>query len=97
MKFESVRCDECKRIQDGVNHWEKAIVWKQGTDVLGLTLGIAVDETFTNQCYRKTEDVSMPKITQEIHDLCGQACAVKHLGKLLGWSVTAGAEAEQPR
>jgi hypothetical protein len=25
-------------------------------------------------------------VNTDIHDLCGQGCAVKHLAKLLGWS-----------
>jgi hypothetical protein len=28
----------------------------------------------------------------EIHDLCGQGCAFKHIGKLLGWSQMPTAE-----
>jgi hypothetical protein len=30
----------------------------------------------------------------ELHDLCGQGCAFKHIGKLLGWSQTPTAEVD---
>ena len=74
MKFESVKCDECGRIQDGSNHWMKLVLWV--ADGAGNT--VAIGQLCEGLAYRGLEAQTL--------DLCGQACAIKHLGKLLGWS-----------
>jgi hypothetical protein len=83
MKFESVKCDECQRIQDGANHWMKIYVWPMN---VGATVGMGFlpDQLVLHN--------TQPPIEPEAHDLCGQGCAVKHLAKLLKWNVPTEAE-----
>ncbi len=80
MKFESVRCDECQRIQDGANHWQKMVVWPL-SDGNTIALGHLSEQLRTNI-----------GAVYEIHDLCGQRCAMLHIAKLLGWSTPGAAE-----
>jgi hypothetical protein len=74
MKFESLKCDECGRIQDISNHWQQMAIQRNespGDPLIAIVLGDL--ELISNGSH-------------ELHDLCGQACAIKHLAKLLGWS-----------
>jgi hypothetical protein len=73
MKFESVKCDECQRIQDGANHWMKMWVFSHDD---GNTLAIGAFP----------HEVEVGGIQPDVHDLCGQRCAMLHIAKLLGWS-----------
>ncbi len=82
MKFESLRCDECGRIQDTANHWLKMALWKSDTGNT-VSLGLLAQNLRTN--------TDSP---YELHDLCGQGCAMKHLAKLLGWSSVLEAQKE---
>jgi hypothetical protein len=74
MKFESVKCDECGRIQDGANHWLQVAIKRNespGDPLIAIVLG----------------DLELVcGGADELHDLCGQGCAMKHIAKLLGWS-----------
>ncbi len=84
MKFESVKCDECKRIQDGANHWVQMRVWTtpEATECVAVALG-----PFQEHADLRVKNIN-PESRIEIKtiDLCGQGCAMKHLAKLLGWS-----------
>lgn len=86
MKFESVKCDECQRIQDGSNHWTRMIVYLQAKATVGIVLGPILDQTWTVEFQSATD--------REFHDLCGQHCAMKHIAKLLGWSSVLQAQEE---
>ncbi len=74
MKFESLKCDECGRIQDISNHWLAIIEWKDSVGKVAVAMGDLAHVLL----HRGVEPKRL--------DLCGQACAIKHLGKLLGWS-----------
>jgi hypothetical protein len=74
MKFESVKCDQCQRIQDQANHWLKIVYWEDSIGKVAVAMG-------------DLSHVLLHRGVEPAHlDLCGQACAIKHLGKLLGWS-----------
>ncbi len=79
MKFESVKCDCCGKIQDISNHWMKVSLWVSSTGGNVVALG-----AFANE-------LNCPIERQEL-DLCGQSCALKLLAKLLGWSTPGAAE-----
>lgn len=81
MKFEAVKCDECGRIQGEANHWERLQVWTDKNNS-ALCYGVALGNIVTN--VMGTGDVTMAKV--EIHDLCGQGCAIKHIAMLLKWN-----------
>ncbi len=66
------RCDECGRIQSEANHWVRIQVWFQE----GICVGVVVLK----------ERLSLVE-TGEYRDLCGQGCAVKHIAKLMNWTV----------
>ncbi len=67
MTVEKVICDECGRVKDHANHWHK--IWVNGpTLVLGDISGVAIEAG--------GYDISA-------HDLCGEACFYRHIGKLL--------------
>ncbi len=63
-------CDGCGRLKEASNHWQKMGVFTDGGQV-SIELG----------------DLRGPRIGEErkyaVHDLCGEACFYKHLGKLL--------------
>lgn len=80
MKFESLRCDECNRIQDGANHWLKMKVYSCEERTVSVGIGDV-----------ESQSPYSGRINQEVHDLCGQSCAVKHIAKLLKWNVAAEA------
>ncbi len=76
MKFESVKCDECHRVRGESNHWLRMATWTRDDDV-SIQLG-----AFSNH---------IPGDATQL-DLCGQACALKHVAKLLGWSTPGAAD-----
>jgi hypothetical protein len=78
MKFEAVRCDECGRIQGEANHWVQVQAIVRGEECAGIVVGPIEDNVIT------AGNFSMYKLSAR--DLCGQACAVKHIGKLLKWN-----------
>jgi len=88
MKFESLKCDECLRIQDQANHWLKMRVCRsQGEgDKTVLILGEVDGFGFP------TPTMPVTNLSEEEHDLCGQGCAVKHIAKLLKWNVATEAQ-----
>jgi hypothetical protein len=73
MKFESVKCDQCQRIQDQANHWMKIMLW-----VDNYTNTIALGPLADGLSHLNVE-------VQEL-DSCGQGCTTKLIAKLLGWS-----------
>ena len=101
MKFESLKCDECKRIQDGANHWVKMGVHYT------YTPGEQLEPDFSKMtpsliALGQVEETSLilghsvalagNREATIIHDLCGQGCAVKHIAKLLKWNVATEAQ-----
>ncbi len=100
MKFESLKCDECGRIQDISNHWIK----------LAAHYSYMQSEVTTPFSEMKPNLIALGQVdsddlmlghakglagmreTTKILDLCGQSCALKLLAKLLGWSTPGAAE-----
>lgn len=82
MTFQAVKCDECGHIQGESNHWTRMTIWLD-RDAPDRCLGVAVGPV--SEDAMATGEYTMAK--KEIHDLCGQGCAVKHLAKLLKWNV----------
>lgn len=80
MTFTGIRCDECKTIQGESNHWTHMQVWTDKDGRRSVALGPIVGSVLG------AGDFTMA--THEMRDLCGQACAVRHIAKLLGWSAT---------
>jgi len=85
MTFQAVKCDECGRVQGEANHWLKMAVYLRNSVALIVALG-SVDEN--RRLFEEQEDYTIADVI-EIHDLCGQGCAVKHIAKLLGWNLPA--------
>ena len=92
-EFKSVRCDECKRIQDGTNHWIKmaahyTYMADEATQLSEMKPNLValgqVDSD--NLILGHSVGLAGMKETNVVLDLCGQSCAVKHLAKLLGWN-----------
>ena len=72
MNFSGTKCDECGRIKGESNHWHQmGVLYSGGGNwvELGALMG-------------PTDMVTIPK-EYEVHDLCGEACFYKHIGKLL--------------
>lgn len=68
MTVEKVICDECGRVKAEANHWHQMCVYQGPAPGQTLVLG----------------DLSgWDRTPFEIHDLCGQECLYKHIGKLL--------------
>ena len=71
MNFSGTKCDECGRIKDAANHWHQIGVGVTNAGrnwlELGALLGLPNDLVET----------------YEVHDLCGEQCFYKHIGKLL--------------
>ncbi len=86
MKFESVKCDECGRIQDISNHWLKLRAWFYDD---GGCVGVAMGDMAPTGMMGVSNFTSA---TAELRDLCGQGCAMKHIAKLLGWSTPGAGE-----
>lgn len=79
MTFQATKCDECGALKGENDRWQQFQVWTStnaGTVAIGLgKLGDLLELTRT-----------APPIESVSVDLCGQACALKHIAKLLGWS-----------
>jgi hypothetical protein len=94
MKFESLKCDECGRIQDISNHWIKLAAHysylqsEAATPLREMKPNLIALGQVDSDSLILGHSVALAgmKETTIILDLCGQACAIKHLGKLLGWS-----------
>ena len=71
MKFDGVKCDECERVKGDGNHW--------------ITMQVYGDPK-TIQLGGGMQLGSGGKPLAELHDLCGSACALKHISKLMGWN-----------
>ena len=76
MNFSGTKCDECGRIKGESNHWHQmgVYVWpaSEGQSPLSVELG----KLHGAPAGQAGDDY-------EIHDLCGEQCLYKHLGKLL--------------
>jgi hypothetical protein len=68
MTVEKVVCDECGRVKDHANHWHKIGMANTATGIW-IELGAIGGHA------------EYP--TYEVHDLCGEACFYKHIGKML--------------
>ncbi len=70
MNFNGTKCDECARLKGESNHWHQIGVTTDG-GLAHIELG----------------ELRGPYLGEErkyaVHDLCGEACFYKHLGKLL--------------
>jgi len=88
MKFQAIRCDECGRIQGDSNHWVQVRVWSTDQGCVGVAFGSMAVTTGAMAVSEKAV------ASTELHDLCGQGCAFKHIGKLLGWSQIPTAEVD---
>jgi len=77
MNFSGVRCDECGRIKGESNHWHAmGILWIG--DNVSIELGeLTGPKNLTDECGRPMDT------KYEVHDLCGEQCFYKHIGKLL--------------
>jgi hypothetical protein len=76
MKFDGVKCDECQRIRQEVNHWVQLYVWEsKNAGVLAIALGRLADLLMLTR--------TAPPVEPVVHDLCGQDCLSKHVAKLL--------------
>ena len=92
-QFQATKCDECGRIQGEPNHWTQIQAWTEKNNPT-VCYGIALGKIVGNAM--GTGDFTMAK--PEMRDLCGQACAMKHIAKLLGWNATAlEVSQEKPR
>ncbi len=80
MKFESLRCDECGRIQGEANHWLTLHHWSVANKPNDIVISLGEN----SDLMIGVSDFSTAQ--RQEHDLCGQSCMVKHLAKLLGWS-----------
>ncbi len=73
MTVEKVICDECGRIKDHANHWHRICVLKSDE---GGTVSLEIGHIMTLEAPSSVW-------RHAIHDLCGEACFYKHIGKLL--------------
>jgi len=67
MNFSGTKCDECGRIKGESNHWHQ----------IGVTQELGAGGRLSLLLGLLAHDVD------EVHDLCGEACFYKHIGKLL--------------
>ncbi len=99
MKFESVKCDSCGKIQDAANHWIKMAAHYS---IMSTASAPATDDKPSLVAMGMVEENSLilghsvglagMREINVILDLCGQQCAFKMLAKLLGWSTPGAAE-----
>ena len=75
MTVEKVICDECGRVKGEANHWHEVAVWQTKTAMLAVACGMCADQLVLERVD--------PPVELEIHDLCGEQCLYKHIGKLL--------------
>jgi len=83
-QFQATKCDECWRIQGESNHWIQMSVWSKPDQdaAIGIAMGLmALGGVMAVSDYTSAK--------RELHDLCGQGCAMKHIAKLLKWSLPA--------
>lgn len=74
-QFNGTKCDECHRIQGEANHWVRIQVWFQKGECVAVVI---------------LEGMHQSTVEGEYRDLCGQGCAMKHIAKLLKWTVPTG-------
>lgn len=84
MTFQATKCDECKRIQGESNHWMRIQVWFEEGKFVGVVM-LPMGAPSLLPAYLAENS--------EYRDLCGQACTVKHVAKLLGWNAQEAASA----
>ncbi len=74
MKTEKTVCDECGRTKGESNHWHQMGLYTQpqpSNNRVTILLGV-LDVADFDRTWKF-----------EIHDLCGEQCFYKHIGKLL--------------
>ncbi len=81
MRVEKLVCDECGKIQAAANHWHKIGVFTNGDK--SIEIGHLYGPPSIPPT--KSDDGSLQyAVTEyEVHDLCGEQCFYKHIGKLL--------------
>jgi hypothetical protein len=72
MTVEKVVCDECGRIKDHANHWHEILISTHEDGMIAIHLGY-LDFPIQNSA----------SWNSQAHDLCGEACFYRHIGKLL--------------
>lgn len=75
MNFSGTKCDECGRIKGDANHWHQVGVYTWPSVAGGMHTLMLLGEPM--------EPPSIAGDDYEVHDLCGEACFYKHIGKLL--------------
>lgn len=83
-QFTATKCDECGRIKGEANHWLTLQTWEHG-DAHRCDHIVALGNK--SELLMGTSDITGSRRVE--HDLCGQACAMKHLAALLKWNVPA--------
>jgi hypothetical protein len=79
VKFNGTRCDECGRIKETANHWHRIGVFTVSETDRTLELGTLHGPPTLPY----GEDGSETVTEYDVHDLCGDQCFYKHIGKLL--------------
>ncbi len=100
MKFESLKCDQCGRIQDAANHWIKMAAHytymssEATTPFYEMKPNLIALGQVDSDSLILGHSVGLAgmKETTITLDLCGQGCAMKHIAKLLGWSAPGAAD-----
>lgn len=75
MNFAGMKCDECGIVKGQANGWHHVGVITGGQ--ISLQLGYLYGPVMDSLGDR------IPGTSYEIHDLCGEACFYRHIGKLL--------------
>ena len=70
MTVEKVVCDECGRVRGEANHWHRLGVMVSIDGKYSLELGELIGDVPEGWGY-------------SVHDLCGEQCFYRHIGKLL--------------
>lgn len=92
-QFQAIKCDECGRIKGEVNHWLNMAVhhtfMKGRTPSVENATIVALGQVGDENSLILGHSMGLAGMVEhnEIHDLCGQECAVKHIAKLLKWNV----------
>lgn len=73
MTFSGTRCDECGRIKGEANHWHQ----------MGLIPSIMGGPWIELGSLAGPHSLKEYTDAYVVHDLCGEQCLYKHLGKLL--------------
>lgn len=85
MNFSGTKCDECGRVKGESNHWHQI-------GMIPSTIGgpwIELGSLAGPHSLKAYGDA------YEIHDLCGESCFYKHIGKILRITTTSGPERER--